>query len=137
LSEDLFKITEYVYLGLGNNYRYYPLEETRITFRENGFYNLDTRLIFEPPQFNKRTLYHIYNANNSLLKKLKNNIPLRPNEQKDLQYLPENYLICFLNNFEDAKDKLMEAQPYLKKINGDVYQSFKESSRILRKMKYS
>ena len=136
-SDDLFQITEYVHLGLGNNYKYYPLEETRITFRENGFYNLDTQLIFEPPQFNKRTLYHIYNANNSLLEKLKKNIPLRPREEKDLQHLPENYLICFLNNFEDAKEKLMEAQPFLKKINGKVYQSFKESSRILRKMKYS
>ncbi|MEM7186298.1 MAG: ATP-binding protein [Bacteroidota bacterium] len=136
-SDDLFRITEYVHLGLGNSYKYYPLEETQITFRENGFYSLDTQLIFEPPKFNKRTLHHIYNANNSLLRKLEKNIPLRPSEEKDLEHLPSNYLICYLNDFEDAKEKLLEAQPFLKKINGKVYQSFKESSRILRKVKYS
>lgn len=136
-DEHIFKITEYVHLGLNDNFKYYPLEETTITFHENGFYNMNTELIFEPPQFNKRTLYHIYNTNNTLLEKLKKNIPLRRAEEKDLQQLPATYLICFLNNFEDAKDKLLESRPFLKQINGNVYQSFKESVRILRKMKYS
>ncbi|MBT8255973.1 MAG: ATP-binding protein [Bacteroidia bacterium] len=136
-SEDEFKITEYVHLGVNKNYRYYPLEELTITFYENGFYNMNTELIFEPPQFNKRTLYHIYNANNSLLEKLKKNIPLNGQEKKDLQSLPASYLICYLNDFEDSKEKLMEAKPILKQIDGNVYQSFKESVRILRKVKYS
>lgn len=136
-TENEFTITEYVHLGLNENYHYYPLEEVTITFHENGFYNMDTQLIFKPPKFNKRTLYHIYNANNSLLEKLKKNIPLRAQEEKDLQHLPETYLICFLNDFEEAKEKLMEAQPYLKQINGHVYQTYKDSARILRKMKYS
>lgn len=136
-TEDEFKITEYVQLGLNENYHYYPLEELTITFHENGFYNMDTQLIFEQPQFSKRTLYHIYNANNALLEKLKKNIPLRPQEEKDLQHLPATYLICFLNDFQDAKEKLMEAKPFLKQINANVYQSFKESVRILRKVKYS
>jgi len=136
-TEDVFKITEYVHLGLNNKYKYYPLEETLITFRENGFYNMDTKLIFKAPQFNKRTLYHIYNANNSLMDKLKKNIALSPQEEKDLQQLPATYLICFLNDFEDAKDKLLEVRPYLKQINGEVYQSYKETLRILRKVKYS
>ena len=136
-TENKFMITEYVHLGLNENYHYYPLEEVTITFHENGFYNMDTQLIFKPPKFNKRTLYHIYNANNALLEKLKKNIPLQAQEEKDLQHLPETYLICFLNDFEDAREKLMEAKPYLKQINGNVYQTFKESARILRKMKYS
>ena len=136
-SEDEFKITEYVHLGLDKKYKYYPLEELTITFHENGFYNMDTQLIFEQPQFSKRTLYHIYNSNNALLEKLKKKIPLRAQEVKDLQQLPATYLICFLNDFQDAKDKLMEAKPFLKQINGNVYQSFKESVRILRKVKYS
>lgn len=68
---DYFKITEYVHLGLNEQYKYYPLEEVMITFNENGSYHIDSQLVFEAPQFNKRTLYHIFNANNALLDKLK------------------------------------------------------------------
>lgn len=136
-NQDSFKITEYVRLGLNEQYKYYPLEELTITFRESGSYTIDSRLIFEPPQFNKRTLYHIYNANNALLEKLKKNIPLAAREERDLQKLPATYLICFLNDFQDAKEKLLESQSLLKQINGNVYQSFKDAARILRKVKYS
>ncbi len=136
-DEDTFTITEYVHLGLNENYKYYPLEEVLITFHENGFYNIDSQLIFEPPQFNKRTLYHIYNTNNALIEKLKKGISLRPQDEKDLKHLPATYLICYLNDFQDAKGKLLEAKPFLKQIGGNLYQSFKESVRILRKVKYS
>ena len=93
-------------------------------------------MLFDPPQFNKRTLYHIYNANNAIIEKLKKNIPLNTSEEKDLKSLPATYLICFLNDFIDAKDKLMESKPFLKKQNGSIYNSYKETARILRKMKY-
>lgn len=136
-TEDYFKITEYVSLGLNNLFQYYPLEEVTINFRENGFYNMETQLIFEPPHFNKKTLFHIYNSNNALLKKLQKNISLRISEQKDLENIAETYLICYLNGFSDAKEKLYEAKPHLKIIGGKTYQTFKESVRILRKMKYN
>ena len=136
-TDDAFVITEYVHLGLNNQYRYYPLEEVTITFKENGFYNIESQLLFEPPQFNKKTLHHIYNANNALIEKLKKNIPLSASEEKDLESLPARYLICYLNDFADAKAKLLESKPFLKQIDGNVYSSFKESIRILRKVKYS
>lgn len=136
-DEGSFKITEYVHLGLNEQYKYYPLEEVIIRFRENGSYTIDSDLIFEPPQFNKRTLYHIYNANNALIEKLKKNVPLSARERRDLQRVPATYLICYLNDFQDAKEKLMESRPYLKQINGNVYQSYKDASRILRKVKYN
>lgn len=136
-DDDEFKIIEYVHLGLNENYKYYPLEEVKIKFRENGSYHMDTKLIFEPPQFNKRNLYHIYNANNALLEKLKKGIPLSVREERDLQKLPATYLICYLNDFEDAKKKLTESKSFLKQINGNVYQSFKDATRILRKVKYN
>jgi len=136
-TEDEFKIIEYVHLGLNNSYKYYPLEEVMITFQENGSYQLDTELIFNPPKFNKKTMHHIYNANNALIEKLKKGISLSPAEKKDIQNLPASYLICFLNDFIEAKTKLMEVKPYLKKIGGSVYESYKESVRILRKVKYS
>ena len=31
----------------------------------------------------------------------------------------------------------MESKPFLKKQNGSIYTSYKETARILRKMKYS
>ncbi|NND62856.1 MAG: ATP-binding protein [Flavobacteriaceae bacterium] len=136
-SEDEFKIVEYVHLGLNNDYHYYPLEERKLTFNDNGFYSEETELIFKPPKFNKRTLHHIYNSNNALIEKLKKRIPLAPREEKDLLLLPATYLICFLNDFEDAKEKLLASKPFLKQIGGKVYQSYKESQRILRKVKYS
>ena len=136
-TEDEFKITEYVHLGLNNQFQYYPLEEVTIHFRENGFYNIETKLTFQPPKFNKKTLFHIYNANNALGEKLKKNIPLNPREEKDLLHLPATYLICYLNDFQDAKDKLVELKPFLKQREENLYQSYKESLRILRKVKYS
>ena len=136
-SEDEFKITEYVHLGLNNQFKYYPLEEVIITFGENGSHHIESKLIFETPRFNKKTLHHIYNANNSLIEKLKKNVPLTPAEEKDLISLPATYLICYLNDFDDAMEKLYEAKALLKQTNGKVYQSFKESVRILRKVKYN
>ena len=58
-------------------------------------------------------------------------------EKKDLQYLPATYLICYLNDFQEARNYLLEAKPFLKQIGGNVYQSFKDSVRIFRKIKYS
>jgi len=136
-SEDEFKITEYVHLGLNNQFRYYPLEEVTISFQENGSHQIDSKLVFEAPRFNKKTMHHIYNANNALSEKLKKNIPLTSSEQKDLENLPSSYLICYLNDFTEAKDKLFEVKPFLKDINESVYQAFKESIRILRKVKYN
>ena len=135
-TEDAFTITEYVSLGVNNESRYHQLEEVTITFRENGFYNIETTLLFEPPQFNKRTLHHIYNTNNALIEKLRKNIPLHASEEKDLQKLPETYLICYLNDFDDAKAKLISAKTFLKKYPY-IYASYKECVRILRKVKYN
>ncbi|MCW5520900.1 ATP-binding protein [Aureitalea sp. L0-47] len=136
-DDDHFKTLEYVNLGLNQQTKYYPLEELTIEFRENGSYAMNSELVFEPPRFNKKTLYHIYNANNALVEKLQKKIPLNPSEEKDLVQLPETYLICYLNDFGDAMENLLEARPYLKQIGGNAYQSFKEAQRILRKVKYS
>jgi hypothetical protein len=136
-DEDSFKIVEYVSLGLQNNYKYYPLEETTIEFGNNANYHIDTKLLFEAPQFDKKVLHHIYNSNNAILDKLKKGLSLNRHEEQDLMNLPATYLICYLNLFHEAIDKLNEAKPYLKDYNQEVYDNFKESLRILRKVKYS
>ncbi|WP_353777396.1 DUF5929 domain-containing protein [Winogradskyella sp. 3972H.M.0a.05] len=136
-DSDTFKIVEYVSLGLQNSFKYYPLEETIISFDNNANYSIDSKLLFEPPQYDKKPLYHILNANNALLEKLKKGITLTKNEEQDVLNLPATYLICYLNNFNDALEKLHEAKPYLKSKYKTAYISYKEAIRILRKVKYS
>ena len=136
-SEDAFKIVEYVKLGLQQSYKYYKLEEKIIRFENNANYSIEAQLIFEPPQFDKKVLHHIYNTNNSILKKLEKNRELTPNEHEDLKNLAASYLICYLNDFDDALLKLETIKPYIKDYNTELYKSYKETMRILRKVKYS
>jgi len=92
-------------------------------------------MLFEPPEFNKKMLFHIYNSNLALLTKLQKGLALTDREHKDLDNLPSTFMICYLNGFEEAKQKLVDAKLLLKPFS-QVYLSFKESLRILRKMKY-
>lgn len=136
-DDDSFSITEYVSLGLNDKTSFYPLEKVSIHFFDNGYYKIDTQLLFEPPQYNKRMLHHIYNANNAILVKLQKGVVLQPSEKRDLINVPHTLMICYLNGFEEAKQKLIDAKPYLKAFDDSlVYVSFKEVMRILRKMKY-
>jgi hypothetical protein len=136
-NDDSFSITEYVSLGLNDKTSFYPLEEVSIRFQDNGYYKIDTVLLFDPPQYNRKMMFHIYNANLSLLSKLHKGISLSEREQKDLENLPSTLMICYLNGFDDAKQKLADAKPLLKAYpEGNVYVSFKEAMRVLRKMKY-
>ncbi len=135
-NEDNFKIIEYVHLGVQEHFKYYPLEEVIIRFRESGTYTIDTRLIFEPPAVDHKILYHIFNNNNVIFYKLKRHIELNQGEWKDLYHLSNTYLICYLNGFESAIQKLLELKPFLKKIGGVEYARHRETMRILRKVRY-
>ena len=134
-DEDSFTIVEYVPLGLNDKTTFYPLEEQTIHFQDNGYYKIDRKMLFQPPEFNRKVLYHIYNSNIALLRKLEKQQWLTELEQKNLENLPSTFMICYLNGFEDAKQKLIDAKLLLKSFP-QVYLSFKESLRILRKMKY-
>jgi hypothetical protein len=134
-DEDTFTITEYVPLGLNDKTSYYPLERQTILFQDNGYYKIDNEMLFQPPEFNRKMLFHIYNSNIALLKKIRNGNSLSDREKKDLENLPSTFMICYLNGFEDAKQKLIDAKVLLKPFTS-VYLSFKEALRILRKMKY-
>ena len=136
-DNDSFSITEYVALGLNDKTTFYPLEQVSIRFEENGYYKIESELLFEPPQYNRKMMYHIYNSMLSLLGKLEKGISLSEREQKDLLNLPSTLMVCHLNGFNDAKQKLAAAKPLLKAWSDEqVYISFKEAMRVLRKMKY-
>lgn len=132
-----FTTIEFVQLGLSSQQKYYPLEKVVITFMDNGTYTIQSDLIFEPPLYDKKTLYHIYNANVAVLGKIEKKIPLTPNEERDLDLLSDTFLICYVNGFEEAKDIMENAKPIMKKYSLPVYQSIKESLRIIRKIKYN
>ena len=137
-NEQSFIITEFIQLGIQQDFTYYPLEKTIIHFKDNGTHDIATELLFEPPQFDPILLKHIYNSNNALLEKLKKRLPLSKNDRKDLEQLPTSYLICSLNGFPNAKEKLSEIKPLLRKLeNKSPYIKVKETERILRKIKYN
>lgn len=137
INDDSFKIIEYVNLGFQNSNKYYQLEETIINFENNANYTIETKLLFEPPQYDKKVLHHIYNTTNAILEKLKKGLPFTKSEETDLKNLPITYLICYLNLFHEAIDKLNEAKPYLRAYSEELYHLYKESMRVLRKVKYS
>ena len=134
-DEDTFTIIEYVSLGLNDKTSYYPLEKQTIHFHDNGYYKIEREMLFFLSEFNKKMLFHIYNSNIALLKKLQKGLSLSEREHKDLENLPSTFMICYLNGFEEAKQKLIDTKALLKPFN-QVYLSFKEALRILRKMKY-
>jgi hypothetical protein len=136
-DDNQFTITEYVLLGLNDKTSFYPLERVSIQFEENGYYKIDREMLFSPPEFNRNMLYHIYNANLSLISKMRKNLALSNRELKDLENIPSTLMICYLNGFEDAKNQLIAAKTFFKAAeNKIVYIAFKEVMRILRKMKY-
>ncbi|WP_028376992.1 ATP-binding protein [Leeuwenhoekiella sp. MAR_2009_132] len=137
MTDDQFSILEYVLLGIQNKFKYYPLEKLSISFKENGSYVIDSNLVFEPPIFDKKLLHHIYNNNTSILNKVLAHKELNKGELEDLYNLPATYLICYLNGFESALEKLESLHPFLKKYGSKLYNAYKENLRILRKVKYN
>jgi len=132
-----FIITEYVKLGINNTYEYYPLEKTIIHFKDNGRHDIVQELLFKAPAFDKKVLHHIYNSNNAILERLKSNKSLTTDEQKAVKNFPTTYLICVLNGFEKAKTKLQESKSFLRRLNDKTsYIQYKDSIRVLRKVKY-
>ena len=136
-TDSTFVITEYIPLGINDKTTFYPLEKLTITFFDNGYYKMETEMLFEPPQYNRKMLHHIYNSSLSLLKRLEKQGISGISNQKEIENLPATLMICYLNGFQEAKQKLIDAKPHLKQLeNQEPYVAFKEAMRVLRKMKY-
>jgi hypothetical protein len=135
-NEDSFSILEFVELGLGDRQAYHPLERQTLHFFPNGTYKLDSKILFNPPYYDRRTLHHIYNANLSLLAHVATGQLLTEEQLHDLRQLPETMLICQFNNVGEPIDKMKVYKQHLKKYP-ETYKAYKESLRILRKVKYN
>jgi hypothetical protein len=137
INKRTFIITEYIFLQLKDIFDYYPLEKKVINFKENGKLDIVSELLFNPPQFDKVELLHLFNSCNTLLSKLKKKLSLSKIEQIDLADLPTNYLLCVLNDIPNAYNKLNELGPYLREMKDkSAYIKYKEAQRVLRKIKY-
>ncbi len=135
-NEDSFSILEFVELGIGLKKKYHPLERLTLSFFPNGTYKLENKILFNPPYYDRKILHHIYNINLSLLNKITIGIQLNSQELKDLRQLPETMLICQFNNVGEPVDKMNSFKEYLK-LYPEVYKSYKEALRVLRKVKYN
>ncbi len=135
-NQDSFTITEYVPLGINGTLDFYPLERTELHFFNNGDYKIETEMLFNPPVCNKKTLFHMYNSAVILLSKIKKQQAFSDSETTDLKNLPSTLLVCYLNGFEDALEKLIDVKVELKENHPTAYQNFKEVMRIHRKIKY-
>ena len=135
-TNDTFSLIEYVYLGLGTK-RYYPLERLDIRFEENGTYQMNSELLFDPPRYDTKELFHVYNTNNTLIKLLTQQVRLNDSQVRDLRQLPDTYLICYLNGFEEAKEQLELARQLVKDVDSKAYSALKESLRVMRKVRYN
>lgn len=136
VTDDSFSLLEYVYMGLGSK-KYYPLERLDITFNDNGSYTMNSELVFEPPRYETKDLFHVYNTNNTLLQLMKQKTALTQQQRADLKQLPDTYLICYLNGFDAAKDQMELAKELLKSVDKNVYRAAKQALRILRKVHYN
>ena len=137
INKDSFIITEYVYLGIFDDLKKYPLEKTVIHFNDNGTYKIVTEFLFQSPKFDLKKLQEVYNQNDEVLEKVLSEALLSDFELEVFKDFPITYLVCSLNNFAKAKMQLQKSRPYLKKLEDkSSYIAYKEAIRLLRKVKY-
>jgi len=135
-DENSFSLIEYVRLGLNDSYKYYPLEQVNLSFDNNGTYQIQSDFLFSPPEFEKKQLHHIYNNQKALLSRLNQKSKLTQTQIKEIENLPATLMLCYLNGFEEAKELIYNSQNTLRGLNEKAYQNYKDTMRILRKIKY-
>ncbi|MGG5506616.1 MULTISPECIES: DUF5929 domain-containing protein [unclassified Myroides] len=132
-----FVLTEYLNLGLNDGTSYYPFEEVRLVFYDNGSYAMESKMLFEPPKYNENILEHIYRNSVKVIYKIQREERLTNKEERVLNKLCYNMMLCYLNGFEQAKEQLISVKDYLKFANDpELFNGFKQVMRILRKLKY-
>lgn len=140
IKDDAFNILEYINLGLPNQKSFYPLEQTCIRFKDSMTYDIETEMVFQPPKFNQKTLRHFLNYNDYLLNKIRLGQELTTAERDDLINVPSIYLIGYLSGIDaefSGIEKLEASKNLMKKESKTAYNTYKDTMRVLRKIKYS
>lgn len=137
ISEEEFKITEYISLGYDGTHKYYPFEELSICFKNNVNYEMVSNVIFEPPIFPASVLDFLMKKNENLIEKIFQKEALNTKDTKSFNELPTTYLLCYLNGYLDALDRLKEVKLIVKEYSPKVYQQYKDVLRVIRKIRYN
>ena len=135
-DDDTFTIIEYIPLGINDKTTLYPLEKVTLYFYENGYYKIDAQMVFNPPEFNRKMLFHIYNSITNLLTRAAKGQNLSFKGEVDLINIPATSMICYLNQFTSARELLIDSKELFKKSKA-AFDNFKQVMRILRKIKYN
>lgn len=137
IIENEFIIIEYIRLGYKKYWQYLPFGIQKITFHDNMSYSLSSEIVFEAPKVEQKLLTQLFHDSKILLEKLSHNLPCDDEENESLNTLCYSLLLCYLNGCDSALELLISYKAILKNHkNANLYTSFKEVMRILRKLKY-
>lgn len=137
-TENEFIITEYIKLGFKKSLRYLPFSIQKITFHNNMTYELSSQIVFNLPKIETKHLDILYQNTIRLLHKLKYQSTIEKDKKNEYKNLCYSLLNCYLYGYPEAKDHLIASKSIFKKHENSIqlYSSFKEVMRILRKIKY-
>jgi hypothetical protein len=81
-----------------------PWRKQTIYFYENGYYKIENEMLFQPPNSVEKC-FTIYNSNLAVKTK-KKGLTLTVGEHKGSGKCTLDIMICYLNGFDEAKEKL-------------------------------
>lgn len=137
-NNNSFIITEYILLGIDKNEIHYPLEKTIINFKDNGKHDIVKEFLFLPPTFDIAIIKHLYNNSKQIINKIIKEKPLSVTEFEDVSRLPTNSLICYLHGYLGIIEQLKKIKSYIKNLDDKTtYIKYKETMRVIRKVKYN
>jgi len=96
-----------------------------------------SNVIFEPPIFPASVLDFLMKKNENLIEKIFQKEALNTKDTKSFNELPTTYLLCYLNGYLDALDRLKEVKLIVKEYSPKVYQQYKDVLRVIRKIRYN
>ena len=62
---------------------------------------------------------------------------MTPLEQEELPRMCSRFMICIMNEIPKAKEEFESSKPIFKALGEELYQSYKDAQRVLRKVKYN
>jgi hypothetical protein len=128
IMDTSMKVIRFEPLGFDDNFKLYPIEETRIIFQSNGTYKITENFIFSPPQFEKKKVIELYSRTKRYVENFKKK---RVSDEDDFGEGIANYfLICYLNGIDEARDDFMDGRNYL---DGAAAEWWVECAEILNK----
>ncbi len=120
ITEDEFKIDEYVFLGYEGNYVHVPYESTSIYFGDNGTYSITKKNVFSPPLFPKDQIESLYQKC-KLEEKRICEFGFDDTNWAFTEGISMYFFICYLNGIPQALDDFFRSEEYVDGAAGQWY----------------